>query len=394
MKLLTKCMCVALAVLFCLPCFAALVFADWYDEVSGGSYAPIIGEPYVAETFCGVEARYSLTTEKYQCNELIMRFYKEAYGLDVMAYMNFGLIMLTEGYDFVTPSVPKKGDVIYSPAKFRKNKSDHWAIVKDYSGGVITLFEQNVKWNGKAGTGRQLKFPSEYYYIYTPVAKAGYPAPVLRGVPAAQQPAVTAAQNPEPVTVADETSAQPVTQASTKAETSTEKASVTAAPVTEAETSAVKADTATTTAAPTTTAPTSTAAPKPETTAAKLETTAAKPETTSAQPPRTTAAATQPAAEKALKETAVTEVTEILETDIMPLEDDGEFPATATDSVTASDTEPVTEEETTVMTQTAPQAPVNDNSNNKKYMLLIAGAAGFTVLAAAGVALAAFRKRR
>ena len=78
----------------------------------------------------------------------------------------------------------------------------------------------------------------------------------------------------------------------------------------------------------------------------------------------------------------------------MPLEDDGEFPATATDSVTASDTEPVTEEETTVMTQTAPQAPVNDNSNNKKYMLLIAGAAGFTVLAAAGVALAAFRKRR
>ena len=376
MKLLTKWMCVALAVLFCLPCFAALVFADWYDEVSGGSYAPIIGEPYVAETFCGVEARYSLTTEKYQCNELIMRFYKEAYGLDVMAYMNFGLIMLTEGYDFVTPSVPKKGDVIYSPAKFR---SDHWAIVKDYSGGVITLFEQNVKWSGKAGTGRQLKFPSEYYYIYTPVAKAGYPAPVLRGVPAAQQPAVTAVQNPEPVTVAGETSAQPVTQASTKAETSTEKASVTAAPVTEVETSAVKADTATTTAAPTTTAP---------------STTAPKPETTSAQPPRTTAAATQPADEKALKETAVTEVTEILETDIMPLEDDGEFPATATDSVTASDTEPVTEEETTVMTQTAPQAPVNDNSNNKKYMLLIAGAAGFTVLAAAGVALAAFRKRR
>ena len=181
MKLLTKWVCIALAVLFSLPCFAALVFADWYDEVSGGSYAPIIGEPYVAETFCGVEARYSLTTEAYQCNELIMRFYKEAYGLDVMAYINIGLVMLTDGYEFVTPSVPKRGDIIYSPAQFRKYKSDHWAIVKDYSNGKITLFEQNVVYNGKAGTGRKLNFPSEYYYIYTPVAKAGYSAPSLNG---------------------------------------------------------------------------------------------------------------------------------------------------------------------------------------------------------------------
>ena len=160
---------------------SAAASADWYDEVSGGSYSAIVGEPYVAETFCGVEARYSLTTAQYQCNELIMRFYREAYGLEVMAYMNIGLVMLTEGYEFKTPSTPKKGDIIYSPAKFRQNKSDHWAIVKDYSNGKITLFEQNVVWNGKAGTGRKLNFPSDYYYIYTPVAKAGYPEPSLNG---------------------------------------------------------------------------------------------------------------------------------------------------------------------------------------------------------------------
>ena len=181
MKLFRKIIALTAAALTLFSVCSAYASADWYDEVSGGSYSPIKGEPYVAETFCGVEARYSLTTAQYQCNELIMRFYREAYGLDVMAYMNIGLVMLTDGYEFKTPSVPKKGDIIYSPAKFRQNKSDHWAIVKDYSNGKITLFEQNVVYNGKAGTGRKLNFPSDYYYIYTPVAKAGYPAPSLNG---------------------------------------------------------------------------------------------------------------------------------------------------------------------------------------------------------------------
>lgn len=181
MKLFRKIIALTAAALTLFSVCSAYASADWYDEVSGGSYSPIKGEPYVAETFCGVEARYSLTTAQYQCNELIMRFYREAYGLDVMAYMNIGLVMLTDGYEFKTPSVPKEGDIIYSPAKFRQNKSDHWAIVKDYSNGKITLFEQNVVYNGKAGTGRKLNFPSDYYYIYTPVAKAGYPAPSLNG---------------------------------------------------------------------------------------------------------------------------------------------------------------------------------------------------------------------
>ena len=181
MRIFRRITAAVLALLTVFSVCSATVFADWYDEVSGGSYSAIIGEPYVAETFCGVEARYSLTSAQYQCNELIMRFYREAYGLEVMAYMNIGLVMLTDGYEFKTPTTPKPGDVIYSPAKFRQNKSDHWAIVKEYSNGKITLFEQNVVWNGKAGTGRKLNFPSEYYYIYTPVAKAGYPAPSLTG---------------------------------------------------------------------------------------------------------------------------------------------------------------------------------------------------------------------
>ncbi len=204
-------------------------YANWYDEVSGGSYSLILGEPYVAETFCGVEARYSLTSAYYQCNELVIRFYKEAYGLDVTAYPEAldsigigGLNMVTQGYKFVTPDVPHPGDVIFAPAKFRNGKGDHWAIVKSYSGGKITLFEQNVVYNAKAGTGRTLNYPSNYYYIYTPQAESGYPAPVLKNAPAISVEttapttvvSTTEAKTTVPATTAPTT--VPVTAATTK----------------------------------------------------------------------------------------------------------------------------------------------------------------------------------
>lgn len=203
-------------------------YANWYDEVSGGSYSLILGEPYVAETFCGVEARYSLTSAYYQCNELVIRFYKEAYGLDVTAYPEAldsigigGLNMVTQGYKFVTPDVPHPGDVIFAPAKFRNGKGDHWAIVKSYSGGKITLFEQNVVYNAKAGTGRTLNYPSNYYYIYTPQAESGYPAPVLKNAPAisvettAPTTAPTAVSATVPTTVVSTTEAKTTVPATT-----------------------------------------------------------------------------------------------------------------------------------------------------------------------------------
>ncbi len=387
MKLLTKWVCIALAVLFSLPCFAALVFADWYDEVSGGSYSPIIGEPYVAETFCGVEARYSLTTEAYQCNELIMRFYKEAYGLDVMAYINIGLVMLTDGYEFVTPSAPKKGDIIYSPAKFRQYKSDHWAIVKDYSNGKITLFEQNVKWNGKAGTGRQLNFPSEYYYLYTPVAKPGYPAPVLKGAPAASA-ATPVSQTQAPVTTAaGETSTVMARETSANAETQTEKAVTTTLP-SAASTSPAESTSA---AAESAKAAETSSAPVTQTAA---ETTAAKTESTTAPLTQTTAAASTAVSEEmTIPEPVEYEVIPVEETDIMIPEYEDKSPATATDTESATDTEPETEETVTVTEQVS-QTAQEDDSSNKKYMLFVAGAAAFTVLAAAGVTFAALKKRR
>lgn len=157
-------------------------FANWYDDVGGGTYKQIKGKGFVADTFCGVDALYNENDGYYQCNELIMRFYREAFGLEVLAYANTGLVMLTEGYAFEPTSEPKKGDVVYCTAAMRGSSSDHWAIVKDYSDGKLTLFEQNVVWEGKAGVGRRLKYPSDSYYLYTPVGLGGNADPVPRGV--------------------------------------------------------------------------------------------------------------------------------------------------------------------------------------------------------------------
>ncbi len=250
-------------------------YANWYDEIHSGSYALIIGEPYVAETFCGVEARYSLTTARYQCNELVIRFYKEAYGLDVTAFPEAldsigmgGLNMVTQGYKFVTPDTPHPGDVIFAPAKFRNGNGDHWAIVKSYSNGKITLFEQNVVYNAKAGTGRTLNYPSQYYYIYTPQAESGYPAPVLKNAP--EIPAETTV--PTTVQTTAPTTAPTTTVSTTEAKTT----------------------------APATTVPTTvpvTTTTKPVTTTVKATTEAAK---------ESTKAATEPTASTTVSETEST----------------------------------------------------------------------------------------
>lgn len=171
-----------LCIVVALSGFAPYAFADWYDDVkSGCTWVEIKGDNFVADTFCSVEARYNENDYYYQCNELIMRFYREAYGLDVMAYSNTGLIMLTEGYEFVETQTPKKGDIIYVSAQMRNSSSDHWAIVKDYGNGYITMFEQNVIWEGKAAVNRQIKFPSDSYYLLTPVSLGSMPEPKLKG---------------------------------------------------------------------------------------------------------------------------------------------------------------------------------------------------------------------
>lgn len=193
-------------------------FANWYDDVSGGTYKEIKGKGFVADTFCGVDALYNENDSYYQCNELIMRFYREAFGLEVLAYANTGLVMLTEGYAFESTSEPKKGDVVYCTAAMRGSSSDHWAIVKDYSDGKLTLFEQNVVWEGKAGVGRRLKYPSDSYYLYTPVGLGGNADPVPRGVSqtVTEKPTTTAAPTTKATTSKPTTVKQTTVKATVK----------------------------------------------------------------------------------------------------------------------------------------------------------------------------------
>ncbi|MBQ6468309.1 MAG: hypothetical protein IJJ61_10240 [Clostridia bacterium] len=357
MKLLKKAVTPALALVLVLCVFSTSAFAKtWYDEVSGGSYAPIVGEPYVADTFCGVQSLYSLTTAKYQCNELIMRFYKQAYSLDVMAYMNIGLVMLTEGYEFVNPAQPKKGDIIYSPAKFRNNKSDHWAIVKDYSAGKITLFEQNVMWNGKAGTGRKLNFPSDQYYLYTPVAKAGYPDPVLKGAGSEPETTVTETVTETTATTTAATT-QPTTEAGTNHKYTSTQPETSVTEKTEAETVKV-------------TEPVT--EPSSEAKTRKQETTL----------PSTTAA---PVTARALTTVATTSA---------PAETSAEETESAYSGV--SETETFTEEETfsETETETEPETEQAPQKRSPAAKGVLIGAAAAAVAACGGIAAVIIKKKK
>lgn len=171
--------------LMCVPvilvCFMQTASADWYDDLKpNGTWVEIEGNNFVAETFYGVPAYYNEDNRNYQCGELVIRFYKEAYGLDIRPYSAPNPESLTDGYKFVKTSSPKAGDIIYVSKEMRGSSTDHWALVREYKDGYITMFEQNARYNGQAAIGRQIKYPSDSYYVYTPVSVGDAPAPVLK----------------------------------------------------------------------------------------------------------------------------------------------------------------------------------------------------------------------
>lgn len=246
-------------------------FADWYDDISSGRYVDIDGNNCVVDTFYGVPALYNETGSTYYCNELVIRFYKEAYGLSISAGTS-GISMKTEGYKFVTPGTPKAGDVVYVSADMRGGTSDHWAIVKSCSGGYLTLFEQNVKSGGQAIVDRKLKYPSNSYHLYTPVSTGDKPAPTLGGSKAedttkaststtvqttTEKPATTTTK---PTTTKPTTTKPTTTKAPTTTKPTTTKATTTSKPTTTKATT-----TKVTTTKPTTTVPSTTATTLPST---------------------------------------------------------------------------------------------------------------------------------
>ena len=149
-------------------------YASWDTDISAGN-AVTIGEadPFKVDTFLGVSSYHSEKSAKYTPSELVVRFYKNAYGLEISA--SGAPTVTTTGYEFKVPSTPQQGDIVYGGGS-------HWGIVKSFSRGKIVLFEQGNAKDGKAVKDRQLVYPSNSYTVYTPRSKTGYAYPVLKDV--------------------------------------------------------------------------------------------------------------------------------------------------------------------------------------------------------------------
>lgn len=139
---------------------------------AGAATVKIKGTNHAVDTFCGVPAYYdqaaTISTSKWQCTEYVRRFYRDAYGLSVSALLG-PPSMLTAGYQLQLTKTPKPGDIFFSPALRRGKTTNHWAIVKSYSDGYVTLIEQNHRYNGKASVNRTMAIPNKAVDFYTPV---------------------------------------------------------------------------------------------------------------------------------------------------------------------------------------------------------------------------------
>jgi len=133
-------------------------------ETISCTYVPITGDIFVVDSINGVEARYN-SHKKLYCVELVQRYFKELYGISVSTGTG-GPRSYNKNYWFEETTNPKPGDVAYGSTAARGVGYAHWAMVKSYDGnGVVTLVEQNWKWNGKAGYERKIACPGIYRFF-------------------------------------------------------------------------------------------------------------------------------------------------------------------------------------------------------------------------------------
>lgn len=162
-----------IAVFVILAC-ALNASASWNTDVGGGRKVSVGSDsPFVVSTYLGVDSLYSAENSTYSSAELVSRFYKEAYGLNISTGAN-GPVMNSSGYAFKTPNSPAQGDIVYSPSTGR------WAIVKSATRSSLVLFEQDTVTDGKAAVDRVAKYPSSSYAVYSPRALTGSAFPELK----------------------------------------------------------------------------------------------------------------------------------------------------------------------------------------------------------------------
>ena len=143
-----------IAALICALMLGAVVSAAYTEATLDCTYITITSDGFVADTFCGVEARYNLTGPTYFCSELVERFYREVYVLNVITSDGTITVSGSKGLVFVRTDTPAPGDIAYASGPARGSAYNHYALVKsvDPARQTVTLFEQNWGWDGKAGT--------------------------------------------------------------------------------------------------------------------------------------------------------------------------------------------------------------------------------------------------
>ena len=137
-----------------------------FEGTDGVAYIPIEGNGFAVDQLDGVPALYNVYDSYYQCSEYVQRYYLEVYGIE-MDFSASGPNIKTDGYRLETISTePRTGDVAYIPAYNRGKSYGHWAIVKDYCDGTVTLIEQNWRWSNMAAYERKIAWPSGSYIFY------------------------------------------------------------------------------------------------------------------------------------------------------------------------------------------------------------------------------------
>ncbi len=138
-------------------------------------YVTITKFGFVADTLNGVESRYNPWGTNYDCGELVRRYYKEVYGLTVSLAWDKPNVTGTDEYWFEAVDEPQTGDVFFASAWARGKGYGHWALCKetDKDADTITMFEQNWRWNGMAGVGRQISYSKNCYTYYRLVSASG-----------------------------------------------------------------------------------------------------------------------------------------------------------------------------------------------------------------------------
>lgn len=130
-----------------------------------------------------IEAVYSVAQPAdndatYACYAYIVRFYNSVYGINVYDMLSTSHTPKASLGSFIATTTPRVGDII------RFNNEVHWAVVKQVSSsGLVTVIQQNARWQGKGAKGATLNTndKSVTYFTYSAYKASPVSANITNG---------------------------------------------------------------------------------------------------------------------------------------------------------------------------------------------------------------------